>query len=258
MPTAVARPWPSGPVVVSTPGVRPYSGWPGVFECNWRKLLDFLDRQVVAGEVQQAIQQHRPVAVGQHETIAAGPFWIGRVVAEMVAPEHLGDVGHAHRHTGVAGVGLLHGVRCQEAQCIRQQARGRSRVFCCGRVHEPLHRVIAGFLAPAADLERVVQSRFIYQWVVPYSSRNAAGQVDRTHGDAIIDDRTPQVRFTGGAGADQLRSSEFGGLVLGLFGLAILVALATYDPRDPSLNTATTRHVSNLAGPGGARRTLRL
>jgi S-DNA-T family DNA segregation ATPase FtsK/SpoIIIE len=48
------------------------------------------------------------------------------------------------------------------------------------------------------------------------------------------------------------RSSEFGGLLLGLLGLAILVALATYDPRDPSLNTATTRHVSNMAGPGGA------
>jgi S-DNA-T family DNA segregation ATPase FtsK/SpoIIIE len=48
------------------------------------------------------------------------------------------------------------------------------------------------------------------------------------------------------------RSAEFGGLVLGLLGLAILVALATYDPRDPSLNTATTRHVSNLAGAGGA------
>jgi S-DNA-T family DNA segregation ATPase FtsK/SpoIIIE len=48
------------------------------------------------------------------------------------------------------------------------------------------------------------------------------------------------------------RSAEFGGLLLGLLGLAILVALATYDPRDPSLNTATTRHVSNLAGPGGA------
>jgi DNA segregation ATPase FtsK/SpoIIIE, S-DNA-T family len=48
------------------------------------------------------------------------------------------------------------------------------------------------------------------------------------------------------------RSAEFGGLLLGLLGLAILVALGTYDPRDPSLNTATTRHVSNLAGPGGA------
>jgi S-DNA-T family DNA segregation ATPase FtsK/SpoIIIE len=48
------------------------------------------------------------------------------------------------------------------------------------------------------------------------------------------------------------RSAEFGGLLLGLLGLAILVALASYDPRDPSLNTATTRHVSNLAGPLGA------
>jgi DNA segregation ATPase FtsK/SpoIIIE, S-DNA-T family len=48
------------------------------------------------------------------------------------------------------------------------------------------------------------------------------------------------------------RSAEFGGLLLGLLGLATLVALATYDPRDPSLNTATTRHVSNLAGAGGA------
>ena len=48
------------------------------------------------------------------------------------------------------------------------------------------------------------------------------------------------------------RSAELGGLLLGLLGLAILVALVTYDPRDPSLNTATTRHVGNLAGPVGA------
>ncbi len=48
------------------------------------------------------------------------------------------------------------------------------------------------------------------------------------------------------------RSAEFGGLLLGLAGLAILVALATYNPSDPSLNTATTRHAANLAGPAGA------
>ncbi len=48
------------------------------------------------------------------------------------------------------------------------------------------------------------------------------------------------------------RAAEFGGLLLGLVGLAVLVALATYDPRDPSLNTATSRHVGNLAGPAGA------
>jgi S-DNA-T family DNA segregation ATPase FtsK/SpoIIIE len=48
------------------------------------------------------------------------------------------------------------------------------------------------------------------------------------------------------------RSAEFGGLLLGLLGLAILVALATYNPRDPSLDTATSLHVTNMAGPGGA------
>jgi DNA segregation ATPase FtsK/SpoIIIE, S-DNA-T family len=48
------------------------------------------------------------------------------------------------------------------------------------------------------------------------------------------------------------RSAELGGLMLGLLGLAVLVALVSYDPRDPSLNTATSRHVGNIAGPGGA------
>ena len=48
------------------------------------------------------------------------------------------------------------------------------------------------------------------------------------------------------------RSAELGGLFLGLLGLAFLLALISYDPRDPSLNTATSRHVSNIAGAGGA------
>jgi hypothetical protein len=32
MPTAEARPWPNGPVVISTPLVCRNSGWPGVLE----------------------------------------------------------------------------------------------------------------------------------------------------------------------------------------------------------------------------------
>ena len=40
MPTAFATPWPSGPVVVSTPlGACVSSGCPGVFECSCRKCL---------------------------------------------------------------------------------------------------------------------------------------------------------------------------------------------------------------------------
>ncbi len=36
MPTALPKPWPSGPVVVSMPAAWPYSGWPAVFEPSWR------------------------------------------------------------------------------------------------------------------------------------------------------------------------------------------------------------------------------
>ena len=39
MPTAVARPVPSGPVVTSTPAVWPYSGWPGARLPHVRKDL---------------------------------------------------------------------------------------------------------------------------------------------------------------------------------------------------------------------------
>ena len=48
------------------------------------------------------------------------------------------------------------------------------------------------------------------------------------------------------------RLAEFGGLVLGMAAVALLVALVTYDPLDPSLNTATVRTPTNLAGPPGA------
>ena len=37
MPTAFATPCPRGPVVASTPLVRPNSGWPGVRLPHWRK-----------------------------------------------------------------------------------------------------------------------------------------------------------------------------------------------------------------------------
>ena len=51
--------------------------------------------QVIAGQVQQRVQQHRRVAIGQHEAVAVDPVRVGRVVPQVAAPQHLGDVGHA-------------------------------------------------------------------------------------------------------------------------------------------------------------------
>jgi S-DNA-T family DNA segregation ATPase FtsK/SpoIIIE len=42
------------------------------------------------------------------------------------------------------------------------------------------------------------------------------------------------------------------GLILACAGLALLIALGSYDPHDPSLNTASSRETHNLVGPLGA------
>jgi len=48
------------------------------------------------------------------------------------------------------------------------------------------------------------------------------------------------------------RLAELLGLLCGLGGLALLLALASYNPADPSWNTASTQPPTNLAGPFGA------
>ena len=48
------------------------------------------------------------------------------------------------------------------------------------------------------------------------------------------------------------RLTELGGLALGLAAIALLLALLSYDPRDPSLDTASGAAPHNLAGPVGA------
>ncbi|WP_426954667.1 DNA translocase FtsK 4TM domain-containing protein [Muricoccus radiodurans] len=75
-----------------------------------------------------------------------------------------------------------------------------------------------------------------------------------------IADRSPAVpagavrRFASPAVRAELRrrGAQMLGLLLGLVGLAVVVALASYNPADPSLSTATARTPTNLAGPFGA------
>ncbi len=73
MPTALPTPWPSGPVVVSTPGVWPCSGWPGGQRAPLPQVREVLQRQAVAGQEQLRVQRDAGVAAGQHEAVAARP-----------------------------------------------------------------------------------------------------------------------------------------------------------------------------------------
>ena len=88
------------------------------------EALELIQRQVVAGQVQQRVLQHGAVAVGQHEAVAVEPLGIGRVVPEEIVPYHLGNVGHAHRHARVAGVGRFHGVHGKGSHGIGKLAAG--------------------------------------------------------------------------------------------------------------------------------------
>jgi S-DNA-T family DNA segregation ATPase FtsK/SpoIIIE len=48
------------------------------------------------------------------------------------------------------------------------------------------------------------------------------------------------------------RFAEISGLAMAMAGIFVFVTLITYNPRDPSLNTATSQHATNLGGPIGS------
>ena len=113
-------PWPSGPVVVSMPDAKPYSGWPAVLEPSCRKRFELVDRHVrVAGQIEAGIEQHRAVASRQDETVAVGPLRVQRIEFQVSREQHGGDVGAAHRQAWVAGIRLLDRVHGKEAYGVR-------------------------------------------------------------------------------------------------------------------------------------------
>ena len=82
--------------------------------------LEVLDAEVVPGEVQQGVDQHGAVPVGEHEAITVGPSGVGRIMAQVVVPQDLGDVSHAHGGTRMSGLGLLDRIHAQGADGIRK------------------------------------------------------------------------------------------------------------------------------------------
>ncbi len=82
------------------------------------ELLDVGHGQVIAGEKQQAVQQHAAVAGGQHETVAVGPGWVPRIVSEMPRPQDIGHGRGTHRHTRMPRLRVLNGINGQHPDRI--------------------------------------------------------------------------------------------------------------------------------------------
>ena len=113
MPTALPMPWPSGPVVVSTPGGVPVLGVARGQRAPGPQRLQVVQLQAVAGQVELDVEGEAGVARGQHEPVPAEPVRVGRVVAHDPLEEQVGQRRQAHRGAGVAVAGLLHGVHGQ-------------------------------------------------------------------------------------------------------------------------------------------------
>ena len=93
-----------------------------VIEAHCGKISDALPVDAPhLGQVQQRIEQHRGMAGRQHEAVAVGPQRIGRVVAQKLLPQRIGDRRNAHRRAGMARLRLLHGVDGQCADGIDTQ-----------------------------------------------------------------------------------------------------------------------------------------
>ncbi|EXI65398.1 MAG: hypothetical protein AW08_03195 [Candidatus Accumulibacter adjunctus] len=93
-------------------------GVPGCLRMQLPEALQVGNRQIVARQMQQGVEQHRSVTVGDDEPVPVRPARIGRIVLEVASPQHLGDVGHAQRHPGVTGVRHLDGIDGEETQCV--------------------------------------------------------------------------------------------------------------------------------------------
>ncbi len=82
------------------------------------ELLELRHRQVVAGEVQRAVEERGGVAVGEDEAVAVDPLGVGGIVLHELVVEQVGDGCAAEGRAGVAGVGLLNGVDGEEAEGV--------------------------------------------------------------------------------------------------------------------------------------------
>ena len=82
------------------------------------KLLDVVEREVVAGDMEQAVQEGRSVPCGEHEAVAIRPKRVLRVVLQLSVPERVSHRRSTERQAGMAAVGLLDHVDGQEAEGI--------------------------------------------------------------------------------------------------------------------------------------------
>jgi len=82
------------------------------------ELLQIIESEVVASEVENTVQQHRRVSGGQDETIAIEPARIRGIVAQVLRPESVGKRCERHRRARVSRVRFLNGIHSENSDRV--------------------------------------------------------------------------------------------------------------------------------------------
>ena len=93
------------------------------------EILHLLERQLVAAQVQPAVEEHRTVARGEDEAVAIQPARLIRIVHERMAVEHRADLSTAQRQAKVAGGALVDRVDGEAAGLVGSLGKNLSLEF---------------------------------------------------------------------------------------------------------------------------------
>ena len=103
-------------------GRQPVFGMTRRLAAPLAEVLDLVERQVVAGQVQQRVQEHARVPGTEDEPVAVRPVGLGRGVAQEPGPQHVRHRRRAHRGARVPGVRLLDGVDGERPDRVDREA----------------------------------------------------------------------------------------------------------------------------------------
>ena len=107
-------------------GGVPALGVPRGARAPLAELLQVLERELVAAEVQQRVQQHARVPGAQHEAVAVAPGGLRGFDAQHALEQHIPERCERHRRAGVPGVRLLHRVHRQAPDRVDRRRCGSS------------------------------------------------------------------------------------------------------------------------------------
>src|SRR5437870_4854031 len=57
------------------------------------ELLEIVERELVSGQIEAGVEEHRRVPAGEHEAVAIGPMRICRIVLHMLGEERIAEWG---------------------------------------------------------------------------------------------------------------------------------------------------------------------